>query len=54
MKSTKEYWNIIFTGKEDHEFGWYEEDAYQTLKFVRTIPRLNKAMVFYLEQEVLF
>ncbi len=46
MKSTKEHWNIIFTGKEDHEFGWYEEDAYQTLKFVWTIPRLNKAMVF--------
>ena len=46
MKSTKEHWNIIFTGKEDHEFSWYEEDAYQTLKFVRTIPRLNEAMVF--------
>ena len=46
MKSTNEYWNTIFTGKEDHEFGWYEEDATQTLKFVRTIPRFNEAMVF--------
>ncbi len=46
MKSTNEYWNTIFTGKEDHEFGWYEEDPIQTLKFVRTIPRLDEAMVF--------
>ena len=46
MESTNEHWNTIFTGKEDHELGWYEEDASQTLKFVRTIPRLNEAMVF--------
>jgi hypothetical protein len=46
MKSTNEHWNTIFTGKEDHELGWYEEDASQTIKFVRTIPRLNEAMVF--------
>ncbi|SVC52903.1 uncharacterized protein METZ01_LOCUS305757, partial [marine metagenome] len=29
MKSTNEHWNSIFTGKEDHELGWYEEDASQ-------------------------
>ncbi len=46
MITTKRHWNAIFSAKSDHEPGWYESDAAQTLKFLDLIPQHKNARIF--------
>lgn len=41
-----EHWNKVFASKSDPEFGWYESDVSQTMKFLDMIPKADDSMIF--------
>jgi len=46
MTTSKEHWNAILSAKAGPEFGWYEKDVSQTLKFLDLISLSGSATVF--------
>ncbi len=47
MSTKQEHWNKIFNTKSDHELGWYEQDAHQTLSFleIENLPNLETIFI---------
>jgi SAM-dependent methyltransferase len=45
-ETMKEYWDAIFSSREDAQLGWYEKDASKMLQFLAHIPDWEHAAIF--------
>lgn len=46
MKSSSKHWDVIFSGTEDPQLGWFEKDASPTLELLNHIPKWENSTVF--------